>query len=207
MKKIIMVLCLIALITGCNSNKSKQKATETKENPAEQIAIENIKFFSHEIQFDSIRNVFYSKVDNPKWNDDMIAFYPYMYNGFGFNSVKGIFSESDSLIGVVLSGMDNGHREIILLDNMEALEKAITSEYGNYVEAHQTPSERDIREKGEYTYKLWKQGNKYALMTLSAKEDSENIYVNLYIYRKDKINSQQSDKNIDEDIKRLKSLM
>ena len=39
------------------------------------------------------------------------------------------------------------------------------------------------------------------------KEDSENIYVNLYIYRKDKINSQQSDKNIDEDIKRLKSLM
>ena len=130
-----------------------------------------------------------------------------MYNGFGFNSVKGIFSESDSLIGVVLSGMDNGHREIMLPDNMEALEKAITSEYGNYVEAHQTPSERDIREKGEYTYKLWKQGNKYALMTLSAKEDSENIYVNLYIYRKDKINSQQSDKNIDEDIKRLKSLM
>lgn len=207
MRKFLFVLCLIALITGCNSNKSKQKATETKENPAEQIAIENIKFFSHEIQFDSIRNVFYSKVDNPKWNDDMIAFYPYMYNGFGFNSVKGIFSESDSLIGVVLSGMDNGHREIMLPDNMEALEKAITSEYGNYVEAHQTPSERDIREKGEYTYKLWKQGNKYALMTLSAKEDSENIYVNLYIYRKDKINSQQSDKNIDEDIKRLKSLM
>lgn len=207
MKKFLFMLCLIALITGCNSNKSKQKATETKENPAEQIAIENIKFFSHEIQFDSIRNVFYSKVDNPKWNDDMIAFYPYMYNGFGFNSVKGIFSESDSLIGVVLSGMDNGHREIMLPDNMEALEKAITSEYGNYVEAHQTPSERDIREKGEYTYKLWKQGNKYALMTLSAKEDSENIYVNLYIYRKDKINSQQSDKNIDEDIKRLKSLM
>ena len=207
MRKFLFVLCLIALITGCNSNKSKQKATETKENPAEQIAIENIKFFSHEVQFDSIRNVFYSKVDNPKWNDDMIAFYPYMYNGFGFNSVKGIFSESDSLIGVVLSGMDNGHREIMLPDNMEALEKAITSEYGNYVEAHQTPSERDIREKGEYTYKLWKQGNKYALMTLSAKEDSENIYVNLYIYRKDKINSQQSDKNIDEDIKRLKSLM
>ena len=78
MRKFLFVLCLIALITGCNSNKSKQKATETKENPAEQIAIENIKFFSHEIQFDSIRNVFYSKVDNPKWNDDMIAFYPYL---------------------------------------------------------------------------------------------------------------------------------
>ena len=206
MRKFLFVLCLIALITGCN-NKNQQKATEIKENPAEQVAIENIKFFSHEIQFDSISNVFYSKVENPKWNDDMIAFYPYIYNGFGFHRIKGIYSEDDLLIGVVLSGMDNGHREVLLPDNMKALEKAITEEYGNYVEAHQTPSEKDVREKGEYTFKLWKQGNKYALMTLSAKEDSENIYVNLYIYRKDKINSQQSDKNIDEDITRLKSLM
>ena len=184
-----------------------QNIVEVKENPEEQVAIGNIRFFSSEMQFDSIRDVFYSIVNNPSWKDDMIACYPYVYNGFGFNGIKGIFSDDNLLVGVVLSAMDNGHRAVILPDNMVALEKVVASEYGDHVDAHQCPSENDVRDKGEYAYKLWKCGNKHALMTLSARKDSENICVNLYIYRRDKIDLQQSEMSMDSEMNALKAIL
>ncbi len=205
MRKILSIVFLSAALVGCENGK-KQSSTSNiaKELPEEQTAIQGIQFFSNEIDFDSIVEKFYEATDNPQWEKDMIAQYPYIYKGFGFDRLKGIFSRKGQLVGVHLSAMNSESRRSYLPENMNALEKAMNTEYGKYIDAHQTPSENDIKKKGEYTYKLWAKGNKYALMSFSSEENSDNLFINLYIYRKDQIANQQTNRSIDDDLDSLK---
>ncbi len=195
MKKIIIPIVAFLLVACTHTSKPI-------ESPEEKYAIDSITFFIQEKSFDSIKAVFEDKTSNPEWKGDNITkTYPFVYKGWGFDKTTGLFSKEGLLIGVMLSNAMIQGRE---WNSIEQLDSLTAKEFGKPTDAHQSPSENMIKEKGEYAYKLFQKGNKCALVTFSWSNDL--IHENLYIYRADKIPQSESDRHIDNDIVELNKL-
>lgn len=195
MKKLLISFVALVMV-ACTQTKAPV------ENPAEKYAIDSIAFFTQEQSFDSIKTIFEDKVSNPEWKGDNMAYtYPYIYNGWGFDKVTGIFSKDGLLIGVMLSNIEIQNRE---WESIQQLDSLTTREYGKPTDAHQSPSENDVKAKGEYAYRFFQNGNKCALVTFSWSNDL--IHENLYIYRADQIPQSETGRRIDNDMVELNKL-
>lgn len=198
MKKLIIPFIAFMFLACAQTEKSK-------ENPADRYAIDSIAFSTKEKSFDSIKTAFEDKFSNPHWKEDMTGNYPHIYNGWGFDNTKGIFSKGGLLVGVVLSNLcldkrmaKSDYRSVEILDSIA------TKEFGKAVDAHQSPSENEVKAKGEYAYKLFQKGNRCALITYSWSNDV--LHENYYIYRADKIPQSENGRRIDNDLSELNKL-
>ena len=171
MKDLFICICAV-LVFSCTNNNKTQKTFEP------QNIISNIKFGSSELQFDSIANVFYSQTRNPKWNANTHTYtFPFLYKGYGFDNVRGVFSKENTLIGIVLrSHFQN--KNIYPSDNLAMLEK----EYGKPIKAHQDPTPNDVKDNGEYPNKLWYKNGTSVLMTYSIDNNDYDVIMHTYIF-------------------------
>lgn len=195
MKKLFLTTFVLIALFSC----SETKTTREKE----ELAIGNIEFFTEEQKFDSVKAIFQETTDNPKWEDDMVLNYPYVYNDWGFDNIRGLFSNDGLLVGVVLSSLMTDGRSINF-DNLAKLDSLSAVEFGNHIDSHQSPSEKIIKEKGEYAYKLFQKRNKCSLITYSSSDDI--LYENLYVYNADQIDIDESIRRIDNDLTELQKL-
>lgn len=199
MKKLFLTTFVVQLITLLSCSETKKGTTNEKEG----LAIGNIAFFTEEQKFDSVKAIFQESTNNPKWEDDMVLNYPYVYNDWGFDNIRGLFSNDGLLVGVVLSSLMTDGRSINF-DNLAKLDSLSAVEFGNHIDSHQSPSEKIIKEKGEYAYKLFQKRNKCSLITYSSSDDI--LYENLYVYNADQIDIDESIRRIDNDLTELQKL-
>lgn len=195
MKNIIIPI-VVLVFTACTLT------SKPVESPEEKYAIDSIAFFIKEMSFDSIRVKFEDKVSNPECKgDNMVRTYPYIYKGWGFDNITGLFDKDGLLIGVKLSNVEIQGRE---WGDLERLDRITVEEFGEPMDAHQPPTENMIKEKGEYAYKLFQKSNKCALVTFSWSNGL--LHENLYIYRSDKIAQSETHRRIDNDVVELNKL-
>lgn len=196
MKTLLIPFVALMVMVACT------QAKKPVENPTEKYAIDSIAFFTQEQSFDSVIRIFEDRVRNPEWKGDNLAYtYPFIYKGWEFDKTTGIFSKDGLLIGIVLSNFEIQNREwksIPQLDSLTAME------FGKPTDAHQAPSENDVKTKGEYAYKLFRNENKCALVTFSWSNDL--LHENLYIYRADQIPQSETGRRIDNDMVELNKL-
>ena len=166
----LFIFIAVLAVTSCTNNNKVETASEP------QNIISNIKFGSNELQFDSITNVFYSQTRNPKWDANPKTF-PFLYKGYGFDNVRGIFSKENTLIGLVLRSYYQ-NKNVYPSDNLAILDK----EYGKPIKAHQDPTTNDVKAKGEYPNKLWYKDGVSILLTYSVAENGYDLIMHTYIF-------------------------
>ena len=195
MKKLI-ISCVALIMAACS------QTNKTVENQIEKYAIDSIAFLIPEQSFDSVKNVFEAKVSNPERNDENLeSTYPFVYKGWEFDKVTGIFSKDGLLVGVKLSNMQIQSRE---WNSAEQLDSLVAAEFGKPTDARQAPSENDVKAQGEYAYKFFQNGNRCALVTFSFSND--HLHENLYVYRADQITQSGKGRHIDNDLEQLTKL-
>ena len=131
----------------------------------------------------------------------MVRTYPYIYKGWGFDNITGLFDKDGLLIGVKLSNVEIQGRE---WGDLERLDRVTVEEFGEPMDSHKSPTENMIKEKGEYAYKLFQKRNKCALVTFSWSNGL--LHENLYIYRSDKIAQSETHRRIDNDMVEINKL-
>ena len=196
----------MAACNNSNNNKANENAT-VAENPIEIFAIDSVPFFISEMEYSAMEDSILAKYENLKWRNEMLGESPYSINGFGFNNIKGLFSQPEGqLIGLVFRYTDMSEYDTKFNDNWGVLKTFLTNEYGSPADTHTGLTENDIRKKEEVPTEMWSLGKKSILTTIS--HDGAHFGVNLYIYRNDKVNPDTTSiRRIDGDLAELHKLM
>lgn len=208
MKNLFYLLAAV-LMVSCGSSKSdnSSESVMVADNPEEIYALDSVPFFVSEMEFDAISGSILAKFENPNWKDNMLSENPYIMQGYGFNNVRGIFSQPDGkLIGLVFRYTDTSENDTEFVDNWEALKSYLAKEYGTPTDKHTGLTMNDVEQKGEIATEQWNMGKKSILTTISY--NGEHFGVNLFIYRNDKINPDTTSvRRIDGDLIELRNQM
>lgn len=191
--KTFLMLCLVALITGCNSQKKpapdhSEKATVMVNIPeSEQLkAIGDINFFISEKTFNIEKDAFLKSSHNPDSEDLYSTSLSYRLGKYEFLRMDSHFN-NDSLFYVSLIGYIYRENFIPNFKNQyDALYALLSTKYGNPTEKVELPAEVDLIKNKEIICALWELGNKNIIIKSSYENGA--YFINLDIFRIDIIN-------------------
>ncbi len=188
-----LMLCLVALITGCNSQKKPAPDHSAKDTvivnipESEQLkAIGDINFFISEKTFNIKKDAFLKSSHNPDSEDLYSTSLSYRLGKYEFLRMDSHFN-NDSLFYVSLIGYIYRENFIPNFKNQyDALYALLSTKYGNPTEYVELPTEVDLIKNKEIICALWELGNKNIIIKSSYENGS--YFVNLEVFRMDIIN-------------------